>query len=147
MELKFFSVDEIAEHPDFPKVVEAYTSESGNPDLGKGAPAIEHYKMLESAGMLHVEGAVDGDRLVGLIVLVVSLYPHFGVKVGSVDAIYLDKDYRQGAAGLKLIRRIEHVAKEMGAVGVYFGARRDSRLAKLYDRLFTPMNALWWVKL
>lgn len=147
MEIKSFTVSEVIQHPDFNAVVEDYTAESGNPDLGPGMPALDLYKQLESAGLFRVECAVDGDRLVGMVTVLVTVYPHFGKKVASIESLWLSKDYRKGPAGLKLIRRAQVMAKEMGAVGAYFGAREGSRLAQLYERIFTPMNRLFWVKL
>lgn len=147
MEIKSFTVSEVIQHPDFNAVVEDYTAESGNPDLGPGMPAFDLYKQLESAGLFRVECAVDGDRLVGMVTVLVTVYPHFGKKVASVESLWLSKGYRKGPAGLKLIRRAQVMAKEMGAVGAYFGAREGSRLARLYERIFTPMNRLFWVKL
>lgn len=147
MELKDVSAKTIYESPEFAQIVEDYAAESGNPDLGEAVPEIEFYDRMERADMLRCVAAYDGDRIVGIVVVVVTKYPHFGKPVASVESMWLARSHRAGGAGLRLIRRAQVVAKEMGAVGIYFGARAGSRLAELYGRLFTPMNTLFWKKL
>lgn len=147
MELKRVPIAFVFEHKDFDQVVIDYCSESGLPDLGSAMPALDWYQNLEKVGALSCCVAVDGDNLVGVVVVVTTLYPHFGKLVGSVESLWLAKDYRKGSAGLKLIREAKAMAKEKGAIGVYFGARFGSRLAKVYERLFTLVNQLFWAKL
>lgn len=147
MEIRTSSVADIRASAGFDDMVREYTKESGNPDLGEAAPSVEFYERMEAAGSLKCVGAFDGARLVGLIVVVASLYPHFGKTVATVESLWLHKDYRDGPAGLRLIRQAQEVAKSLGAVGMYFGARHGSRLEQLYSRLFTPMNVLFWKRL
>lgn len=147
MELKRVPISFVFEHKDFDQVVDDYCSESGIPDLGKAVPALDWYQNLENAGALSCCVAIDGNRLVGVVVVVTTLYPHFGKLVGSVESMWLAKGYRKGSAGLKLIREAKVMAKEKGAVGACFGARAGSRLAKLYERIFTPTNQLFWTNL
>lgn len=147
MKIEPIPIKKLFEHPQFDEVVADYCNESGNPDLGSAMPTLEWYQRMEDAGLFQCCAAFDADRLVGIVTVVVTLYPHFGKLVGSVESIWLHKDYRKGVAGLRLINEAKRVAKDMGAVGVYFGARDGSRLARLYERIFTPMNRLYWTKL
>ena len=147
MKIEQIPVSQIFAHKDFSKVVEAYCSESGNPDLGSAMPSLEWYERMEGAGLFRICGAFDDDRLVGVVSVTAVFYPHFGKVVASCESIWLDKDYRKGTTGLRLINKAKAMAKEMGAVGIYFGAREDSRLSQMYERMFVPMNRLYWKKL
>lgn len=147
MELRDVHARDVFASKEFGHIVEAYAAESGNPDLGEATPVLEFYERMEQAESLRFVAAFDGDKIIGVVVVVATLYPHFGKKVASCESLWLDKAYRDGYAGLKLIRKAQEVAREMGAVGIYFGARTGSRLARLYERIFTPMNTLFWKKL
>lgn len=147
MELKEVSVGTIFESPEFGQIVEDYRNESGNPDLGEAVPSREFYERMASAGALRCVVAYDGSRIVGIVLVVATIYPHFGKTVASVESLWLDRSHRAGGSGLKLIRKAQEVARDMGAAGIYYGARVGSRQAELYGRLFTPMNTLFWKKL
>lgn len=147
MEVKDVPVRAIYSSPEFEQIVREYSEESGNPDLGCGCPALDFYERMEGSGALRCAAAYEGDRIIGFVIVVTTLYPHFGKLVGTVESIWLSREHRAGGAGIRLIRKAQDMAREMGAVGIYFGARSGSRLAQLYGRLFTPMNTLFWKKL
>lgn len=147
MEMRPMTVAEFFERPEANDIIAEYTAESGNPDLGSAMPSQQQYEQMESSGILSVLGAFEGDSLVGFVSVVVTMYPHFGKLVGSVESIWLRKNKRAGGAGLRLLKAAFANAKERGAVGCYLGARFGSRQHKLYERLFQPMNVLFWKKL
>ena len=147
MEVKDVSARVIYSSPEFDQIVRDYCEESGNPDLGEAVPALDFYERMEQADAVRCAAAYEGERIVGIVVVVTTLYPHFGKRIASVESLWLDRKHRAGGAGLKLIRKAQALAREMGAVGIYYGARSGSRLAQLYGRLFTPMNSLFWKKL
>lgn len=147
MEMRPMTVAEFFNRPEANDIIAEYTTESGNPDLGNAMPSQKQYEQMERSEILNVIGAFDEDSLVGFVTVVVTMYPHFGKLVGSVESIWLRKDKRAGGAGLRLLKAAFANAKERGAVGCYLGARFGSRQHKLYERLFQPMNVLFWKKL
>lgn len=147
MEMRPMTVAEFFNRPEANDIIAEYTAESGNPDLGSAMPSQQQYEQMESSGILSVLGAFEGDSLVGFVSVVVTMYPHFGKLVGSVESIWLRNDKRAGSAGLRLLKTAFANAKERGAVGCYLGARHGSRQHRLYERLFQPMNVLFWKKL
>ena len=147
MEVKDVPASAIWTSQEFEQIVRDYCEESGNPEIGEADPSIEYYQRMEKYGVLRCAAAYEGERIVGIVVVVTTLYPHFGKRVASVESLWLDRKHRAGGAGLKLIRKAQAMAREMGAVGIHYGARSGSRLAQLYGRLFTPMNSLYWKKL
>ena len=147
MEIKEISAREVYSSPEFDQIVRDYAQEGGNPDLGNAVPSLEFYDRMEKSGSLRCAAAFDGDRIVGIVFVLATVYPHFGKIVASVESIWLAKSHRAGGVGLRLIRKAQDLARDMGACGVYFGARVDSRLGQLYSRLFTPMNTIFWKKI
>lgn len=146
MKLKAISFNELFDHPLFADLCIEYAKESGNDDLGLALPSTELYKALEAAGRCFFIGAFEGCGMVGFAVLMLNDHPHYSKTVGICDAIFVKYEHRQGPAGLKLIRKVQEVAKEHGAVGVYFSAPEGSRLSKLFARLFTPTDRVYWAK-
>lgn len=146
MKLKAISFNELFDHPLFADLCIEYAKESGNDDLGLALPSTALYKALEAAGRCFCIGAFDGFDMVGFAVLMLNDHPHYSKTVGICDAIFVKREHRQGPAGLRLIREVLEVAKEKGVPGVYFTAPANSRLSKLFARLFKETDRTYWVK-
>src|SRR5690606_9497097 len=83
---------------------------------------------------------VDG-VLVGFIVLLTSMNPHYSVVLGAVESFFVAAAHRKSGAGVKLLREARRAAKDRGAVGLLvsapFGAEL-SVLLKSSERLDLP---------
>ena len=141
---RFNSLRPVVALPGWKRLADAYASESGNAALGEANPKQKLYDALEALGLLRCVALMDGDGIVGLLVLVLQDHPHYSKPIAHVDAIFLDKDRRRGAAGLRLVRLAIEIAREEGAVGCYFSAPDGSRLERLYERLFKPTDRIFW---
>lgn len=141
---RFNSLRPVIALPGWKRLADAYASESGNPDLGEATPKLKLYDALEALGLLRGAALLDGGTIVGLLVLVLQDHPHHSKPIAHVDAIFLDKEHRRGAAGLRLVRSALEIAREGGAVGCYFSAPDGSRLERLYERLFKPTDRIFW---
>ncbi len=146
MKLKAISFNELFDHPLFADLCIEYAKESGNDDLGLALPNGELYVALEGAGRAFCVGAFVADEMVGFAVLMINEHPHYSKNVGVCDAIFVRKDYRRGPTGLKLIRKVQEMAKEKGLPGVYFTAPANSRLSKLFARLFKETDRTFWAQ-
>src|SRR5690606_4232312 len=88
-------------------------------------PPVPHrdiYLALERAGIVSMFGArVDG-VLVGFIVLLTSMNPHYSVVLGAVESSFVAAAHRKSGAGVKLLREARRAAKDRGAVGLLVSA-------------------------
>lgn len=98
-------------------------------------PDWERYFYFEDMGVLHILTARRGDRLIGWAVLFV--WPHIDARTvpfADVKTIWLDKPFREGILGMKLLKR---AVDDMEAKGVRMThvAAKDERFGKVLERL------------
>ena len=146
MEIKEISFADIAEHPAFKDMCDEYAAESGNADIGPAFVNKSIYYALEQSGCCFSIGVYEDGDLVGFAVFFTQEHSHYSALIAICDAIWIAKPYRKGMAGLRLIRRVQLLAKEKGAKGVYFSAPEGSRLSMLFKRLFQPKDRVFWAK-
>lgn len=100
------------------------------------APDYDKMAQLETLGMFKVITARDAGRLVGYLLAIVSTHLHYknSPKMLIVDAYYISPDCRSGT-GAKLIRFTESLAKELGAIKIYFSCKVKCDHSKLFTAL------------
>jgi GNAT superfamily N-acetyltransferase len=87
------------------------------------------YEAMESAGALDVLVAtVDGD-LVGFLVLLTVLNPHYSQVLSVTESYFVASDHRKSGAGLELLRAAEDLARSKGSVAMLVSAPIGGRLA------------------
>ena len=92
------------------------------------------YEAVSAAGLLHVLGAFDRKTLVGYSVSVRVDHPHLAVTTLTNDLLYLDEDYRNGSAGLRLMRATEQIARDLGVNAMIWCAVAGSTLDDILMR-------------
>jgi GNAT superfamily N-acetyltransferase len=105
-----------------------YGVESAIEGLGQPSAQIETYRQMEALGMLCLIGAFQGDELVGFLIMIVSVLPHYGKRIASTESFFVASAARKGGAGLKLLCEAERLAKSLGAMGFFVSAPTNSRL-------------------
>lgn len=119
---------------EFPALAAEYAQESAI----AGMPAPKHdeatYFRLERAGVLHMGVATIDKAMVGFILVLVSLNPHYSVKIGVIESFFVGAEHRRSGAGLLLKQWAEAKAKEQGARGLFVSAPTGSRLARVMER-------------
>lgn len=79
-----------------------------NPDWGV-------YNQLEQAGKLKIFTARDDGKLVGYFVVIVDRHIHYKDHLfANNDILFVDKKYRKGFTGIKLVKFAEKCLKEDG---------------------------------
>lgn len=107
-----------------------------NPEVMALSPNLPVYVTLEDNEALLSIGAYHGDMLVGYSVSIISASLHYSdLIMCQNDVLYLAKDYRSGANGLRLIRETERRAKLRGCHMVLWHAKMDTAFMSLLDRL------------
>ena len=94
------------------------------------------YKSLEEQGLLYVFTCRDDNKLVGYFtaLIVPNLHSKGSFKVMN-DAIFLDKPYRKGFAGVRLIKFAEDCIKQDGHSTLLINTTELNPIDKLMDRL------------
>jgi len=94
------------------------------------------YKSLEKQGLLYVFTCRDDNILVGYFtaLIVPNLHSKGSFKVMN-DAIFLDKPYRKGFAGVRLIKFAEDCIKQDGHSTLLINTTELNPIDKLMDRL------------
>ena len=106
----------VTARPDAQKLLEDHWEEIA---LNKGKIALnpdwDAYEALEFSGKLKIFTARVNDRMVGYFVVLVGPNLHYRDHIFAVnDILYLDKNYRRGRTGIKLIKFAEQCLKEDG---------------------------------
>lgn len=106
----------VTARPDAQKLLEDHWEEIA---LNKGKIALnpdwEAYEALELSGKLKIFTARVNDRMIGYFVVLVGPNLHYKDHIFAVnDILYLDKNYRRGRTGIKLIKFAEQCLKEDG---------------------------------
>jgi GNAT superfamily N-acetyltransferase len=100
-------------------------------------PDWEAYEKLEDDGKLKVFTARDNNKLIGYFVVIVGINPHYKDHLFAVnDIIYLDKDYRKGFTGIKIIKFAEKCLKEDGVSVLSI----NTKVHKPFDRVMVYLG-------
>lgn len=132
---------ELFDSPNADALFSEYAAESSIQGLPTPTPCRALYESIEAGGAAHVIGAFDGGLLIGFIVVVVSLNPHYSAVLAVSESYFVAADHRKSGAGLKLLHAAEELAHRCGALGMFVSAPVESRLAKLLpDMPYTETN-------
>jgi len=132
------TVSDMENAPNLADLLAEYGAASAIDGLGAPAAQLETYRQLEAVGVLHLIGAYQGDNLVGFLIMIISVLPHYGARVGSTESFFVASTARKTGAGLKLLREAERIAATLGAVGFLVSAPVGSRL----DQVLTAKRYL-----
>lgn len=148
MDVRTLTVDEARAQPNMLALLGEYADESAIAGLGPAAPQWDTYLAMEAAGFVRVLGAMHEGALVGFLVLLTGVLPHFGAFTGSTESYFVAAEYRHTGAGLALFREAKRIATELGCSGFFVSAPADSKLsvvlaglhmAKTNEVFFTPL--------
>ncbi len=124
---------ELEAAPGFAALLEGYADEAAlNPEW-KANPQGGMYEAMEGSGALHIFGAFDDEMLVGFILVLVSVLPHFGRRAAVIESFFVAKEARRTGAGLMLLRRAERLSEEMTAEGLFVSAPTGGVLADVLE--------------
>lgn len=129
MRVEPIHVAEFAAHPDAAGLLAAYAQECGNRDLPPYNPSAQAYDAMQEAGVLHMLAAFEGDHVIGFLVLLVSLNPHYSITLAVTESWFVLPEHRATGAGLELYRHARSVARALGAKALYVSAPLDGQLA------------------
>lgn len=114
------------------------------PDKVKCDPDWRSYFYYEDLGILHILTARADDKLVGYCVCFVE--PHRqaqGTPTGTIDTVWLHKDYRPGAHGVRLLKRAFADLEARGVELTLVAAKGEAMGRLLHMLGFTPVETLY----
>jgi len=74
----------------------------------------------------------EDNTIVGYAAYWISRHPHYEIKTATQDVLFLEKKYRKGRNGIKLIRESEKLLKEFGV-----------EIVTQYTKTFQPLDKLF----
>jgi GNAT superfamily N-acetyltransferase len=128
------SAVELEHAPALPGLIAEYAAESTRADVGQRNPQFHAYRQMESSGFAKFVGAWRGAELVGFLVLVTVMAPHYGQVIATSESLFLSASARKSGAGKALIEKAQELAKECGAAGLFISAPHGGRLAQVLPR-------------
>lgn len=127
--LRVATLDELLQHKDFEGLVAAYAEECAMAGMPPPKPDLDMYARMEAAGLMRVILAEQGVELQGFAVVLVSTIPHYSEVLGVTESIFVARSARAGGTGWRLVKFIEKVVADEGAIGLLISAPVASRLA------------------
>lgn len=125
------AVADLVAAPELPGLLAEYGAESANQGIGPVNPQFDTYLGMEAAGVLHALAARLDGRLIGFLLVLTPVLPHFGRRVAVSESFFVANAHRGTGAGLGLLRAAEGLAREHGAVGIMVSAPCDGQLAQV----------------
>jgi GNAT superfamily N-acetyltransferase len=132
--VKKISFVEFYSLPEFENIIWEYTSESALEDMPPINPNIDLYIKLNEAGVLTTLVAFDDDSLIGFANFIMSPNLHYSTTTAVTESFFVKEDYRKTGAGMFLLKEMERLAKEKGAIAFLVSAPTDSKLSAVMDK-------------
>lgn len=112
-------------------------AEELSPHQGKYQPVLNPaYRLLEWDGNLVVVTARDGEKLVGYCSFILAPSLHYsGIVNAEVDVFFLQKQYRKGMSGVRLLQFGENACKQKGATHIVQKCKIAQDLSPILQRM------------
>lgn len=137
VDIRRISYADVLRAPNAQELIDAYARECSIPEIGTPNPQSSMYSLLEASKMLHSFGVYRGEFLIGFAAVLVSILPHYGEKVATLESIFVAPEHRLGHAGRLLMLAVEQCAAAEGCAAVLYTAPAGSR----FDQFLSQMDA------
>jgi len=115
---------------------EHYEELTLNKHVVKLNPNWNEYDRREKSGKFVYLTARDDGKLVGYSAWFVDYHIHYAdLKVAMNDVIFLKKEYRQGMAGIKLIKYSEKIVKELNVNKIAWHIKESNDFRPILQRM------------
>lgn len=137
--------DDIAHGPQSGELLREYAEESAIAELKPYNPNDDIYRGMERMGLVHCIGAFKGEVMIGFLIFIVSVIPHFSRKSATAESYFVTAGERKTGAGIRLLRAAEKMARELGAECFMLSAPIGSRLERvLHGTKYRPTNVAFF---
>ena len=126
------SMSELINDPMFDDLVEEYRIESSIEGMGHANWNKEIYAQLDKVGIMHLFAAHgSAGNLVGFMVVLLTVVPHYGALTATTESLFVGSRYRDGGAGLLLIKEADRFSKYRRGIGLLVIAPQRCALVKV----------------
>lgn len=132
--VKQISYKELDGLPEFKDIAKEYTAESSLDEMPPINPNVDLYIKLNEAGALTTLAAYDDELVIGYANFIISPNLHYSVSTAVTESFFVKEDYRKTGAGMFLLKEMERLAKEKGAIAFLVSAPTDSKLSVVMDK-------------
>jgi hypothetical protein len=117
LDIRPVSFSAIMDDPAFPGLFEAYRTECLVPDA---QPQRAIYEAMEKAGALKCFAAYTGHgaTLIGFVSVVMTVMPHLGKRLATIESIFVGPDYRTLGADDDLLTAAEQHTMDSGCLAL-----------------------------
>lgn len=145
MIVRLSNIAEIEHAPNAQAFHDAYAAESRMPEIGEPCAQFDIYRAMEARGALHIIAAFDEAQLAGMIFLLISRLPHYGIVTSVVESFFVPVPYRKKGVGLQLLALAEEHSAELGAKAMLVSAPTNSVLSTLLSKSknYRPSNDVY----
>lgn len=126
--IRAISFAEILPHTD---LLAEYDAECSIPAIGPINPQGQMYAQMEQSGLMVCFGAFEGDKMVGFASVLCSILPHYGVRMATMESLFVAHDYRRSGYGKQLMDTVKKFARLAECKGPFFSAKVGSQLERL----------------
>ena len=98
-------------------------------------PDVEMYQALERAGQLQILVARSAGVMVGYCLMVDKRHPHYTNICGFEDSYFVQREFRKGWNGIKLIKRSVELMNKRGVTVCYFMTKEFNSIALMFEWL------------
>lgn len=123
------TVAELMAEPNFSELLDRYADELTLDGLPRPCAKIEMYKQLEALGKIHFFAAYFDKLLIGIINVLMSENPHYGISIAVTESYFVLREHRKTGAGILLRREAELDAKRSGSPGIFISSPTGGSLA------------------
>ncbi len=134
IEVRRVRFSEVAAQPDFDELLQEYANEAAIAGLPDPRCQVEMYDQMQDHGMIHILAAFDHGRLVGTLVIVAAVSPHYGVMLTTTESFFVRPDDRKSGAGIALLREAERLSVELKSEGLLISTPYGGKLAKVLPK-------------
>lgn len=113
------------------QLLKAYAEECSLPEIGQVNPQGEMYERMEDVGVVRFLAAIEDEQLIGFASVLMTVLPHYGRKVATMESLFVASEYRASEAGRKLMNAVEEYAKANGCVAILYSAPAGGQLERL----------------
>lgn len=98
---------------------------------------------MESSGLLHPFAAFEDGELIGFLLMLATVLPHYGVMMAATESFFVAQSARNTGAGLALLKAAEEAAGNIGGKGLLISAPVGSRLDRIMQHLGQHTNNVY----
>ena len=105
------------------------------------------YEAMDAAGLLHIVTAREDGALAGYYWAMVQRHLHFSTTLTAfTDLIFLDKPFRRGRTGQRLIEAAEQSLRALGVRQILTGVKPKPNLGPLLQRMGYALHEVSYSK-